>query len=223
MKICGITQVEHGLWAATAGADYLGFVFVPGTRRYLQPAAARQIIRELRRRLGQGRLPGIVGLFVNEEPAFINDVAEVCGLDLVQLHGDEPPDLIPQLMRPAIKALRPRTAADLAIVDDFVAAGARIMIDTYQPGHWGGTGVAGDWDLAARAAQRYPIILAGGLTPENVAEAIRLVRPWGVDVSSGVEVGGRKDPTKIRRFVEAVRQAEASVEQVEQERADEQG
>ncbi|MBI3977392.1 MAG: phosphoribosylanthranilate isomerase [Chloroflexi bacterium] len=203
VKICGITQPEHGVAAAEAGADYLGFVFVPGTRRYLQPAAAGQVIAAVRAALAPARTPGIVGLFVNEDPAFVNDVADACGLDLVQIHGEESPDQVAGLNRPAICALRPRSLADLPRVDAFAALGARILIDAYQPGHWGGAGVTGDWSLAAEAARRHPIILAGGLSPANVAAAIKAVCPWGVDVSSGVETAGRKDPDKIRAFIHA--------------------
>jgi phosphoribosylanthranilate isomerase len=194
VKICGITNVEDARHAAACGADALGFVFYAQSPRCLSPETAREIIAELP--------PFIttVGLFVNETPERIRQIAGFCGLDILQLHGDEPPQqcLFPPYR--VVKALRVKDAASLARRGEYAVAA--LLLDAWVAGVYGGTGQAFDWKLAAQVACEQPVILAGGLTAENVAEAVRAVRPYAVDVSSGVEAApGKKDPQKVAEFI----------------------
>ena len=148
--------------------------------------------------------PDLVGVFVNEEADFVNAIVEQAGLDIVQLHGTESSEFCQQIRRPVIKALHIKKPDDLEGLIRYQEAAWRCLLDTPTP-NWGGTGQTHDWELAQRAARTHPIILSGGLTPENVREALQQVRPWGVDVSSGVESDKQKDPAKIRVFIEQVR------------------
>lgn len=201
IKICGILTPEAARAAAEAGADAVGFVFWPGSRRYIPPAQAAAIAQELPPFLVR------VGVFVNEPPEVVEEVAERVGLDAVQLHGDEPPDVARRIGRRVIKAIRVRDAASLEQAARYEVSA--ILVDTYAEDTYGGTGRSFDWSLLERLrGWGRPVILSGGLTPRNVGEAVERVRPYGVDVSSGVETDGRKDPQKIRAFVEAVRRAE---------------
>jgi phosphoribosylanthranilate isomerase len=208
VKICGIREYEHAQVAAQAGADAIGFVFVP-VRREVSPETARSIIERVRSDFE--RPPATVGLFVNESAEAINSVVRRAGLDLVQLHGDEPPELAAELDAPAIKALRVGQGDDVDELEATIAAYLQhfsgVHIDSHVPGHWGGTGVVGDWDVARRLAGKFSIVLAGGLSPDNVGTAIEQVRPAVVDVSSGVEIDGRKDPDLIRAFIASARTA----------------
>jgi indole-3-glycerol phosphate synthase/phosphoribosylanthranilate isomerase len=167
-------------------------------------------MRPLARRARPGE-PQTVGVFVNEDPTEIARVVEHVGLDAIQLSGDETPEQCAQVaeltQRTVIKAVRPRSESDLDALDAYALAGAVLLVDTPKAGSYGGTGETGDWALAAAIAKRWPILLSGGLTPENVADAIRAVQPRGVDVSSGVETDLAKDPVKIARFVAAARAA----------------
>jgi len=149
--------------------------------------------------------PDIVGVFVNKDAAFINEIAQQVGLHIVQLHGDETPEFCYSITRPVVKALRLQDMTDIGKMRAYREVAWRILLDTPVPG-WGGSGITHDWELARAAAQEAPIVLAGGLTPENVAEAIQQVHPWGVDVSSGVETNGHKDISKIRAFIKNVRE-----------------
>lgn len=198
IKICGITNREDALMAVEAGADALGFVFFQGSPRYISPEQAAGIIRCL------PPFVQTVGLFVNEEVTTVNRVADQCGLDLVQLHGEESPDYCLAVTRKIIKAFRIKNASDLDHMHDYQVAG--YLLDAWSPSAHGGTGTTFNWDIAARVAVSHCIILAGGLTPENVAEAIVEVTPYAVDVSSGVEsVPGKKDAGKVVRFMRAAR------------------
>jgi len=218
VKICGLRTPAHALAAAAAGADALGLVFAP-SRRQIGPAEAAAIAAALRGR--PGPRPLLVGLFVNERPATINDLAAQVGLDAVQLSGDEPPADAGAIGLPVIKALRldgsAREAAWVALADE-LARGARgkgaraslpavptLLVDAHVPGAYGGTGARADWAKAAALAARLPLILAGGLAPGSVGHAIAAVRPAGVDVSSGVETDGVKDVAKIEAFIAAAR------------------
>ncbi len=198
VKICGITNREDALMAVEAGADALGFVFFQGSSRHVTADQAAAII---------GHLPPFVqtvGLFVNEELATVNATADRCGLDLVQLHGDEAPDFAAAVTRRVIKAFRVKDATVLDHLAEFPRA--TCLLDAWSPTAYGGTGTAFNWDIAAAAARQCPIILAGGLTTDNVAQAIRAVSPYAVDVSSGVECSpGRKDPDLVRRFIRSCR------------------
>ncbi len=218
VKICGLTRLEDALLALEVGADYLGFIFYPPSPRAITPAAAADLIAHLRRAPGlspnRPERPRLVGVFVNEPAGDVAAILTECDLDLVQLSGDEDPALVSDPASPlygrAYKALRPRTveaatgeAARYAAPD--AVAGPRLLLDTPHGRLYGGSGVAGDWGLAATLAVAQPrLMLAGGLTPDNVAEAIRRVRPYAVDVAGGVEAGpGRKDAARLRAFVAA--------------------
>jgi len=202
IKICGITNREDAATAVTAGADALGFVFYKKSPRYVEPAVAKQIIVTL------PPMVTPVGLFVNEELKVVRDLMDGCGIALAQLHGDETATYCLELARPVLKAIRIRDRGSFLALAEFQGrAGVRgFILDTYAEEVYGGTGRVMDWTLAAEAAKAAVILLAGGLTPDNVGEAIRTVRPYGVDVSSGVEsVPGKKDPQKVRAFVQAAR------------------
>jgi len=215
IKICGLRNTGHALVAADAGADFLGFVFVEGVRRQLSVDEAAAVIRAYRRRHGPGG-PKLVGLFADQPVEFINTVVRECGLDIVQLCGDEPPELWGTIDAGVIRQVKVRddvprkVAVDEARrkVSEAVSAGHRAVLDTYHSGSPGGTGLSFDWAIAEQVAREFDVLLAGGLTPENVAAAIEVARPWGVDVSSGVETDGLKDPSKIEAFADAVREAE---------------
>ncbi|MBI5483220.1 MAG: phosphoribosylanthranilate isomerase [Deltaproteobacteria bacterium] len=198
IKICGITNYEDALVAVEAGADALGFVFYQKSPRHIFPEQAAAIIR---------RLPPFVqtvGLFVNEEAGIVNETADLCGLDIVQLHGEETPEFCRAVNRRIIKAFRVRDMTSLDDIKSYPVAAS--LLDAWSPAAHGGTGKTFNWDIAAAAAVSGRIILAGGLTPENVAEAVQKVRPYAVDVSSGVESEpGKKDAELIRRFFSSIR------------------
>jgi phosphoribosylanthranilate isomerase len=194
VKICGNTTLDDAIAAVQAGADAVGFVFYPKSPRAVEPTAAAAIIE---------RLPPFVtpvGVFVNEDLAVVRRVMEQCRIPLAQLHGDETPQYCLDLGRPVIKAIRVRDQRDLERMALYQVTG--FVLDAFVEGIPGGTGVTLDWDLAADAQMLGPVILAGGLTSGNVVEAIRRVRPYGVDVSSGVESSpGVKDHAKVRAFI----------------------
>jgi phosphoribosylanthranilate isomerase len=199
IKICGITNLEDALLAADLGAQALGFIFASGSSRKVSPETAREIIRQLP--------PFIlsVGVFVDEEAGVVRELAARVGLDWVQLHGRESPEYCGSLGRRVLKAIPIQDEASLGALRLYQGAAQAFLLDTYRAGQAGGTGLAFDWELAARAREYGPIVLAGGLTAENVAEAIKIGRPQAVDVSSGVEtVPGKKDPQKLRAFFKAV-------------------
>ena len=195
VKICGITRLEDAQAAIDAGADALGFVFYPPSPRYVSPAQAAQII--------QGLPPFVttVGLFVDVPLATLHDIAARCRLDRIQLHGREPPEFCGQVKHPVIKAFHIKDGGSLARLPDYRVAG--YLLDAYVEGALpGGTGVSFAWELAAQAKPYGPVILAGGLTPENVEAAVTRIGPYGVDVSSGVErAPGVKDHHKVRAFI----------------------
>lgn len=210
IKICGLRTTEDAAAAVAAGVDAVGLVFYPPSPRYLLLEAAQAICRSLE---GSGVLR--VGVFVDERPEVVRAVALACPLDLVQLHGDERPEVVAALGVPAIKSLAVRNPQSLAALPAYAAVARYLHLDAYVPGGLpGGNGQPFAWELAVEPARRYPVILAGGLAPENVGAAIAAVRPFGVDVSSGVERDGRKDHGLMRAFVAAVRQADASVAKV---------
>lgn len=205
VKICGIRTVEHALTAAQAGADCIGMIFAPG-KRQITSEQGRIIVSALRE---AGHATRAVGVFVNEPAATINEIAEQVGLAIIQLSGDEPVELADQLSRPLLKTLR-MTADAVEQAWHERAAGderLRLHVDAHVAGSYGGAGVLADWERAGELARQTPLVLAGGLDPANVAAAIASVRPWGVDVSSGVETGGIKDNAKIIAFVEAAHEA----------------
>jgi len=201
VKICGITNLPDARAAADAGADVLGFVFYERSSRFVSLESAAEIIRELP--------PFMIkaGVFVNAPEDFVLRAVRDCGLNLLQFHGDETPDYCLQFGLMSMKAFRVRDASSLEAVRSYPTDAW--LLDAYNPDKLGGTGEAFNWDLA-REAQTWgrPIFLAGGLNPENAAEAIRRARPYALDVSSGVEASpGRKDHVKVRAFIEAARGA----------------
>lgn len=194
VKICGITNIVDALHAVRAGADALGFVFSEESPRYLFPEQAASIIREL------PPFVQAVGLFVNADIDFVNATAEQCRLDMLQLHGDESPEFCQQVKRRVIKAFRVKDITSLDPIRNYRVAG--ILLDAYSPKAYGGTGMIFNWDVVKEAEKYGPIILAGGLAPDNVRQAVENVCPYAVDVSSGVEAApGRKDPEKMREFI----------------------
>lgn len=206
IKICGLTNLDDALAATEMGADLLGFNFYPDSPRYITPEACARLLAALRL---HGSSTPAVGVFVNADRSEVRRVVAACELDMVQLHGDEPPDFLAALGVPAFKAVRPRTTDEAQSARVRYAARATppaLLVDAFQPGLYGGTGAIGDWSAAAALAGQAPILLAGGLTPENVALAIAQVHPWGVDVASGVESSpGHKDQARMAAFVAAVR------------------
>lgn len=195
VKICGITNLEDARLAADLGAHALGFIFYPKSPRAVAPDAARDIIRALP--------PFVltVGVFVDEEAGVVRDLATTVGLDWVQVHGRESPAYCRALGHRVIKGLRVKGEEIFGELNEYKGAVQAFLLDAYKPGRPGGTGETFDWDLARRAGKYGPIILAGGLTAANVAEAIRIARPTAVDVASGVEAApGKKDPERLRAF-----------------------
>ena len=199
IKFCGIKTIPDALAAVNAGADLIGFNFYPKSPRYVDVGMCRNIMSVMRQ-IGKVTC---VGVFVNASVAEILATMDTLGLNLAQLHGDEPPTTLKALDGKAFKAFRgiPST------IDGFERQDApAFLVDAAVKGVYGGSGVTADWDGAAELAKKYPLLLAGGLTPENVAEAVSRVKPWGVDVASGVESApGKKDAGLMVRFVKAVR------------------
>jgi len=204
VKICGITNAADALASVDAGANLLGFNFYPQSPRQISEAAAAKIRARLPKRVK------VVGIFVNRLSAEVIMLRKSLALDLVQLHGDESPEAVAQLARsaPVIKVFRLETDFPLATLDEYPGAFA-YLFDAANRGQYGGTGRTTDWDVARRAALSHRIILAGGLKVENVAAAVRIVRPYGIDVASGVETEpGKKDHGLLREFIQEVRRAE---------------
>ncbi len=198
-KICGITRIEDALAAVQAGADAIGFVFYPKSPRAVTFQQARDIIRAL------PPFVTTVGLFVNTSRCEMGELLDAVPLDLLQFHGDEAVADCDGWHRPYIKAVRVKAGDDIAAACRAFPSASGILLDTYVEGVPGGTGEAFDWSLIPQGLSK-PVILAGGLTPDNVAAAIAQVRPYAVDVSGGVEASrGIKDHAKIQAFIEAVR------------------
>lgn len=212
VKICGLRQPEHAAAAAAAGADLIGFIFAPA-RRQVSAATARECIGAARE-AARGRHIVAVGVFVDAPADEVEATVREAGLDLAQLSGLEPPALVANIGVPAVKAIHPKPGDTLHhvldAIDRYRAAAmspVAYLVDGFAPGAAGGTGTRADWDLAAELCQTTPTLLAGGLDPGNVVAAIERVRPLGVDVSSGVEHDGIKDPAKIEAFIREAKQA----------------
>lgn len=209
IKICGIKEEAHAIALAKAGIDFMGLVFTTSPRQ-VTSYYAKKIIELLRKNKNSTE---VVGVFVNTEVGKINRIADSCGLDWVQLSGDEPWELCRDLSKPVIKVIRvsrnykpEKIIADLSYGEKLLARQKHLyLIDSNSPDRFGGTGQPFNWKLARPIAERFPVIIAGGLTPENVREAIQTIKPWGVDVSTGVETKGAKDLDKILKFINAVR------------------
>ena len=212
IKICGIRDESHALAVAEAGADFIGLVFASSPRQ-VTPAQAEKIVSALKKNKSDIE---VVGVFVNTPASKVNKIADFCHLDWVQLSGDEPWGNCRNLATPVIKAIRvsrhhrpEQICADLIYGTKILDTQKHLfLLDTSARDKYGGTGRTFDWNLAKPIAEQFTVIVAGGLTPRNIAEAIRTASPWGVDVSSGVETRGVKDIAKVRKFVKAVREAD---------------
>ena len=203
IKICGITNEEDGLAAGHFGADALGFIFAPSPRR-ISPEKAQEVIKAL------PPLVQTVGVFVNEDRATVSSLAEMCGLDVLQFHGSEPADYCESFDHPVIKAVRLKNRQNLESLTKYDGVVHALLLDTYVPDKLGGTGVTFNWEWAAEARNYGRIILAGGLNPANVAAAISIAKPYGVDASSSLEHGpGIKNHAKMAQFIEEVRRTES--------------
>jgi phosphoribosylanthranilate isomerase len=199
IKICGITNLEDALLAAELGADALGFIFYPKSPRHVAPETARSIIAQL------PPFVAAVGVFVDEAAAIVQELAARAGLDWVQLHGQESPEYCRSLGCKVIKGFRIQDEGSLRLLADYQAAAQAMLLDTYKKGLVGGTGEIFDWHLARKAKKYGHIILAGGLTSDNVAQAIATASPAAVDAASGTEAApGEKDPEKLRAFFKAI-------------------
>lgn len=202
VKICGITNLEDARFCAGAGADFLGFIQYPASPRYVDPEMAKQIIAWV-----YGPRP--VGVFVNEDAETVNRICETAGFQFAQLHGDESPEVCADVECTVIKAFRiaPDESVDAirTRMEPYRDIADYFLLDTHHPTLWGGTGVTFDWDIARRLAADFPVFLAGGLSADNVAEAVHTVEPFGVDLSSSLEAHpGKKDLDKVGAFFEAL-------------------
>lgn len=208
IKFCGLTSLEDALSAANLGVDMIGFNFYAKSPRFITAEKCTAITVELRR-----LYPGIilVGVFVDALVAEVETILDTCRLDLAQLCGNEPPSALIKLGARGLKALRPASPATLRSalgIFPIRPAPPAFLIDAYRPGEYGGTGQTADWTLSASVASQYPILLAGGLTPDNISQAVQQVHPWGVDVASGIEKSpGVKDLSKMKAFIQAVQHA----------------
>lgn len=221
VKICGVSDVKHARAAAALGADFIGMVFAPSSRQVTLGQAKR-----ISKGLGKGDSPPIgksepalivaaldsqrpllVGVFADQDSDTINAISDDVGLDLIQLSGSEPWEVCDQINRPIFKCMKVRRGETAEQLMVHVHEGAVVLLDPYVQGTYGGTGTTLDWKMAAEIAQQTPTVLAGGLTPKNVGDAVRTVHPWAVDVSSGVETEGVKDSDKIRAFIGAAKEA----------------
>jgi phosphoribosylanthranilate isomerase len=199
IKVCGITRYEDAKIAAHLGVDALGFIFYPKSTRYIQPGAAREIVQKLPPFVSR------VGVFVNEDARTVNRIAGEVGLDTVQFHGDESPEYCDRFTLSVIKAFSVAADFDLSIINGYHVNG--ILLDTWDRNSHGGTGKSFDWRIAQRATGAHDtVVLAGGLGPSNLVDALDAVHPYAVDLNSGVEIKpGEKNPHKLRDAVRIIR------------------
>jgi len=215
IKICGISDVETALAAGEAGADFLGLVFAP-SQRQVSPEAALQIVEAVR---NLNPRPEVGGVFVNLDVKEVNRIAADCRLDWVQLSGDETWRYCEDIEYPFIKTIHIPPDERLEVILNTVHIGYGLysdrevvcLLDSKADEAYGGSGETFDWQLAREVSAEFPVIIAGGLTPNNVGQLVKEIQPWGVDVSTGVENNGKKDPSKIKAFIEAVRKADEDI------------
>lgn len=200
IKVCGITTVEDALFAVEAGVDALGFIFYKDSPRYVEPRRVADIVRQL------PPFVTSVGVFVDETTLNINKLVDLIGLGCAQLHGDESPELCAGINAKVIKAVRVGEGFDLSTLKKYDNVVSALLLDTYKKGLKGGTGETFDWNVAVEAKDYGKVILSGGLTPANIKNAVKVVRPYGLDVSSGVELTpGNKDHAKVKEFIREAR------------------
>ncbi len=217
VKICGLSEIEHALVAGKAGADFLGLVFAP-SRRQVSPQKALLLVEAIH---SLENRPAVVGVFVNSTAEEVNHVAKHCRLDWVQFSGDESWDYCREIEKPLIKVIHVSTGQKTDEILTNIEMGYQLLsknelvclLDSQVRDTYGGTGQVFNWQVAAEVSARFPVLVAGGLTPTNVGQLVKKVQPWGVDVSTGVETNGQKDPLKIRAFIQVVRKAETEKSQ----------
>ena len=209
VKICGIRDKTHALAAVEAGADFIGLVFAP-SQRQVSPAKACEIASAVKKNSDATK---VAGVFVNALSSQVNELADFCALDWVQLSGDESWQYCQELKKAIIKVIHVSSGQKTDEILADIETGYQLLpekeliclLDSRVGGAYGGTGQVFNWQLAKEVSVRFPVMIAGGLTPANVGQLVREVQPWGVDVSTGVEINGLKDTSKIRAFVKAVR------------------
>jgi len=217
VKICGLSEIKHVLAAGKAGADFLGLVFAL-SRRQVSPEEALLIVESVH---SLENHPAVVGVFVNLGAREVNHIADYCRLDWVQLSGDESWRYCQEIERPIIKVIHVSTGQTTDGILANIETGYQLLaqknficlLDSRVGSTHGGTGQVFDWQIAKEVSGRFPVMVAGGLTPANVGQLVREVRPWGVDVSTGIETNGKKDSAKIKGFVEVVRSTEGAIGQ----------
>ena len=199
IKICGITDLHQAREIVAMGVDGLGFIFVKESPRYIDPEEAREIIRNI------PPFVDAVGVFMNEDPDLVNDIAQYCDLTMAQLHGSEPPDYCKTISCRVLKAIRVRPETSSSVFAPYFGVVKGFLLDTYRQGQGGGTGETFDWHLVEGLELPGPVVLAGGISPDNVSAAIDIAKPFAVDVNSGVESApGRKDLAKVQQLVREV-------------------